>query len=484
MPRTDATADRRPAASLRHGLERVLRRERQRRLVHGLLILLAVGGGAGLLAAWTLARATTLPTVFRYGLTVTWLAMAAVIVLRGLVLPLWRLRRRSRLARRLDAAGAHANLLIAADEALRRPDRWGEAGGVSAILVDRVIARAARVTAGLELGRLMPLSGAASVLVGAALVVGLALLWSVDRPDAARRGVEHLLLPWQGPVAQTTIGLYLAQAPDHVVAGEPIVLAARDFSDDQEQAICEMRSGSGLWRRVPTRPELPLPAEGSAGMVSHKLWLARLEGVREDFSYRFRRGSMVTEERQVAIWHPPLWTELGARIEPPAYTGLAPQTLALVPSYLELLEGSRLVLSGRVNHPVTSARAVTSDGDTLAFMPVGEELRVAMKVSDALRFSLHLQDAHGLSNDAPLVFAVAVIPDQAPVVDLSRPGDDGRLPLAAEITLTVDALDDFGLSRLDLFVARTSPEATDSGRALDLSPDRDPTPTATAEAAL
>jgi len=184
---------------LARDLRRRLRAARVRLLVHGLVSWLAVGGGALVVAVLTLGH-TEPPLWMRWGTAL----VAALIVMLGawrlVVRPLRRLRSTEALVLRLEAEarGRFANTLTAAEEALRRPDRWQAADPVRAELVRRLLTRARTAVADLDLPRLLPLARPGSALIAAALVAGLAI-WQQDRdPEAWHRGWSQLTVPWQG----------------------------------------------------------------------------------------------------------------------------------------------------------------------------------------------------------------------------------------------------------------------------------------------
>jgi hypothetical protein len=395
-------------------------------------------------------------------LSALWVALLAVTLYTVWWSPWRRLRRRRDLARIFDRGTGGRNLLVAAEEALRRPERWEAAPHLSGLLVRRTFTLAADTLARARPGRLLPLPGATTVLIAAAVVCGLFCAWLVGDPGGMRRGVDRLLRPWAAGAVTPTIGLYLAPGIDHVLAGSDIVLAARDFGGGHEPVVCEVRAGSGLWRRLLTQSVLP-PAGGGGrlGVVSHRRWEAELMAVREDFTYRFRRGGLATSQRAIAVWHPPLLTEFSVQIISPRYTGLPVQYEPRVPASLEVLAGSRLLLTGQVNHPVSEATLLTSRGDTLAMTVSGDGVAAELSIVEPLDFAVRLRDARGLENDARLSYRIGVAVDLPPVADLTRDDDDGRLPISGQVTLQMAAGDDFGLDRLDLMVARVSPQAAD-----------------------
>ncbi len=422
-----------------------LRAARLRLFGHGLLAIGVLAGTAVLGAAWALGGVTLASVTVKIGLA----ACCVAVFLAGLGHLIWRpwrrLRDRQTLCRELEREESFANVLVAAEEACRRPDRWRGADAVGAELVRRLFALAAGMADRIELGRLLPLPWAARTLVAAVLLAAIVAGALSSFPERLRSGLDRLRRPWVVETYAPEAGLYLSAGPTEVVAGQSAQLTALDFGTGHQPVVCEVRSGSGLWNPVPCAPD-PLVRPAPCRRV-----LARLEEVRESFAFRFRRDGLTTGTGRVAVRHPPLLTVLAAQIFPPAYTGLPPQRLPRVPSYLEVLAGSRLEWRGQVNHPVRRAAAVTSTGDTLAFGIEDGVVSGEVFVRESFSYSLFLQDEHGLENGSRLRYELAVIPDLDPIAGLQPLAEnDGLLPLAEDLRLLAEAGDDFGVSEVDL----------------------------------
>ncbi len=175
--------------------------------------------------------------------------------------------------------------------------------------------------------------------------------------------------------------------------------------------------------------------------------------MREDLEYRFRRGQRVSPSRRLTVWRPPLLSELAARIEPPAYTGRPASDVPRLPAYLEVPQGSRLVLTGRAGGALTAA-SVVEDTLSTPLTVTGDRIDGVLLMQSPRRFQIQLTDTRGLVGNSELTHEVAVIPDRRPLVTLERPDDDGRLPLAAPLALQAVAEDDHGLVAVDLLIRR------------------------------
>jgi hypothetical protein len=440
-------------------LRRRLLESHLRLAAHGLLAVLMVTGVATGTAAWVLGRAVSPAATVKLVLFGACL-MVIFAATWGFWFVPWRRRAsRSKLCRDLERSGSFANLLVAAEEASRRPERWDKARHVSPELVRRLLSGATAVVSEFRLGRLLPLPGAGRVLLGTAAV---ALLWSaVLTHEPIHSGYARLLHFWRDDSSPPRIGLYLEHGPTQVIAGQNVLLSARDFGTPQQAAICEVRSGSGLWRPLECRPD-SLAAGGS-----YVRWLAPWPAVRESFSYRFRRDAMVTDAREVSVLQPPMLASLAGLLDPPAYTGLPPQRLDPLPTHLDALAGSRLVWAGKANHDLSWAAAVTASGDTLVFSALGDSLSGAVTIESPFRYALHLRDERNLPNASRLLYEVSVLEDSPPAVRLSRPQDDGLIPVSGRILLEGDAGDDFGLVQVDLLIRREEPTASPVAADLD-----------------
>ncbi len=372
------------------------------------------------------------------------------LVWETMLQPVAVMGRLTRFTARLDGRGGHRNILVAAEESLRRPERW-QGPHVLPGCVDRLLEdAAARATApdaaaALDLPRWRP------VLV---LVASLALLvatsWWLNGTEIVR-GATRLASPLQVEGRLPTAGLHIGTVPPEAVAGHDIVVSAVDLGTPRGPVYCEVRSGSGAWQRQATELE---PAWSPRPFRRYTSILRDMEAASQ---VRFVRDDIVTDVRSIDVLHPPLLTGSSVEIAPPAYTGLPAQRLSPAPAALEALVGSRLRWLGTVNHDVVSAAAVTADGDTLAWHASGDTVRGEFTVTEPMAWRLRLTDGRGLVGGQQVRYELAVRADEPPRVVLKRDRHDGLMPGDGRLDLTVLAADDFGVSGLDLLVRRETP---------------------------
>ena len=378
-----------------------------------------------------------------WGLALSLLGVVLALTLVRLVMPLRAVAGTRELVRRLEGRRSRGNLLVAAEESLRRPERWDRPGPVGDELRRRVREQAARQLAGIGPDEVVAVPWRLRNLAACAVTLGAGLVLMLQIPVDLHTGLARLARPWAAQPAPPTAGILTLAGEPWVVAGAEVGLQALDLAGGPGSAVAEVRRGEGLWQPIEAR------LDRDSRLAPGRVWRARLEDVREDFHWRFRRGSIVSPERLVVVRDHPLLADLSAVVTPPAYTRGEPRSFARLPAWIEVPAGSEVSLRGRASNELRTARLVAGT-DTTDLGIDRSRVSGVLTVGHDEAFRVHLEDIWGLRNTAPLRFEIAAAADQAPAVALERPADDGLLPLDGELILILDAADDYGLDELRL----------------------------------
>ncbi len=426
-------------------LRRQLAAARRRLLGQGSLLALAGTAVAAALLALLLGWPGVAPVWAKVAGSALMLGALSWLVGETLWRPLSGLGRLTRFTARLDGRGGHRNVLVAAEESLRRPERW-EGPQLLSGCVDRLLEDAAARADGLDAAEVLDLPRWRPVVWLALLFAALVAAGVWLNGAELARGLGRLAAPLRVEGRLPTAGLRIESVPPVAVAGQDIRVTAVDLGTPRGAVHCEVRSGSGAWTR------LDAALEPAAGPQPYRRYAATLRDVDADLRVRFTRDGMVTGERGVEILHPPLLTDTRVAIRPPAYTGLPVQRLAPAPAALEVLAGSRLRWTGTTDHPVVSAAAVTAAGDTLPWQAAADTVVGEFTVRAPLAWRLRLVDDRGLVGGQQVRYEIAVREDEPPRVALERERHDGLLPGDGRLDLGLLATDDFGVAGLDLLV--------------------------------
>jgi hypothetical protein len=114
------------------------------------------------------------------------------------------------------------------------------------------------------------------------------------------------------------------------------------------------------------------------------------------------------------------------------------------------LKGTRVFLSALANKSIGNASLVFSTGKEEALSVSGRRLEGGYVVSQDCSYHVSLRDEEGRANADPVEYRVTVLPDRSPVVGIPVPGMDVDIGEDMLLPLTIEAEDDFGISRARL----------------------------------
>ncbi len=432
-------------------LQRLWKSARRRVVLLGLLRTAAVALPACAAALWAAGGPRAPGTVLLTGLGLSLSALLILLLWDQVVAPWLRLASPRRLARLIESRYKCRNLVLAAAETGTVDKDHATDDPVTRELSRRILVRAGEILDRVRPAELLPLRHGRSLAWG--LVAGLILLGGLAAgdPEGLARGFERLL----HPVGEKTVvrrgGIYPAPGPEFVVAGEAVTVEAHDFGGGDEGAVCQILVGAGSWQDVPVR-EIPVRGSMSGVPGPYRSFQAEIEGMQENFRWRFKRGARISTVQSIQVLHHPLLRSLAGRVVPPAYTRAQPQDFEILPALCEVPLGGRLRLTGLSNGPLAGAMIALAGGDTIPMTIDSLTVRGELDVTGETSFQVLLVDDHGLRNQDPLTYRISPLPDDKPAVRLTRPEDDGILPLGGGIRLVIEAVDDFGLRDLRLML--------------------------------
>ena len=451
-----------PPLAATPGLRRLL--ERLSRRLTGLVWLHGIGT---LLAALTLWLAFTFLADWALHVPsgVRWFHLGVLIAI-PIALGWWELVRHLR--RRPDESGlallverAHPKLhqlLVSSVQLQARRDGSPE-------LVDRVLQDAEREAGQLSMDGVLDPTGprkrfalGMSLAAAAAAVAALNPLYAgifFDRlvgGDLAWPQRTHLTLTIPQPRGDAHAGA----GATHVVAGDERI---------------EVRVARGTDVPVLVRADGVVPREVTLhfaggqdvvlGSTGGRQFRTLLRSCQEDLEFHVtggddRDGKPVVS---ISVLEPPDVSGLAIRVEPPTYSGLPQQTV--FDQDVEVLAGSRVAItmlpdpldaSGRVRllpedraadlAPAPFPLRPEDDPEAVPVQGLGFELIA----TDSLRFRFELVDDAGLTNPDPGLFAVHVVADRRPEIQLLAPtrSEVDTVP-GGLVGLRARASDDFGV---------------------------------------
>ena len=272
-----------------------------------------------------------------------------------------------------------------------------------------------------------------------ALALGALLWFAAYGPDNWRYGVRHLWAGWA--VADTLPPQRIIVSPgDGAVrrGGDLLITAQAAGFDPLEAEVFALFEGRDTWESA------PMEVADEVGFDF------RFFALREPLRYYVMSAGIRSPEFKIQIvdlprvnnikltYHYPQWTQLETKTDDPGYD-------------IRAVAGTVVEVEIRTDKPLGDAELVVN-GDALTMTPAGTVAAATLEVAEEGEYFVTT-----LFNGEPVrlsdTYFIDVVVDNRPVVSVVKPGRDWRASNIEEVSIRIQASDDFGLDRLELHYA-------------------------------
>ena len=423
-------------ATASHSISSVIQRvERRSRVVAGVTVLLAglvVAGGV-------MAFLLVLDAIWPFGLTGRWMALATLVstvIAAAIAAVRMSMRKRSpaAMARLLERVGARD------DNAL-----------VNAVQLEVALAENSPWRHAVREELAVPLQS---------------VLWS--KAFSWRR--VGLVLGAMAGLGLLALGFHRANPEDFPVRVARLLQPNRDLAPITRTRITDLQPGHKV---VPLGTEVRVNVQ-LAGELPQEAWLViNLPGGKEErlamhndgtgaawsvarrwdssAEYHVLAGDAVSFARRIEIRAPAKPLRQALRIEPPAYTRLAPSEVSDVDVWPPIVAGSRVAVAWEFDRTISAFTVQDKTGVAIVVSGAAQAWSAQASLLKPSTWQVDWHDADSIAGRMEM--AMPVKPDMPPRVAVTLPalGEEVRMARDAWLKLAFQATDDFAVDRVVLY---------------------------------
>ncbi|MDF1741570.1 MAG: hypothetical protein P1U86_20575 [Verrucomicrobiales bacterium] len=177
--------------------------------------------------------------------------------------------------------------------------------------------------------------------------------------------------------------------------------------------------------------------------------------VTENFDYRVRAGSAVSEFYDVDAVDPPIVEELRISYDYPEYTGLEDVSAVSETGEIRAIAHTKVKVEATLNRPIWSSKLFINEDREVELTESAEnQISWEMELKSGTNGSwrIELADEEGFTNE-PASFPIEALPDKAPTIQITAPVQR-EFKLKPTETLPIDAAitEDFGIADFTMLV--------------------------------
>ena len=273
--------------------------------------------------------------------------------------------------------------------------------------------------------------------VGAAAALAVLSLAGADAVGRIARGAWLYAAPFGA-------ALVVEPGAARLAAGEPLEVRARLDG-----------TPGALGRSVP-HVTVTAPGGGRTTFAMSPRgagFAATLPPAPRSFTYRVAAAGLESDDFAVTVLHPPRVERIDVAYAYPPHTGLAPRVETGAGDVFAP-QGTRVTLTVHADKPIRGGALRRAAGGAVALRGDAPAVRSAsFEVTRDDTYRVSVRDADGLSNRSAAEYVIRAADDEAPRVEVLRPGGDREVTPLEEVVIEARAEDDFVLDRFELVFA-------------------------------
>lgn len=383
-----------------------------------------------------------LPASFRAG--AIWVSLAAGVILFLVKLQsTFKKTDPGQMARRIDeSANTGGTMLSGLELAGRTSTNRNE---VTEGLAEMAVAQAATKAKQIEQHKVVswrPVNHAA-ILCG--VVLSLIVIVAVLAPGLAQTQLSRFANPTNETPPFTTIAFDVTPGSTDVIYGSDLEIAAQLSESTADNVEMIVEKPDGQQQRIPMFSK------------TDNRWRTIMARIVEPFDFYIRSGRSRSEKYSVNLVLVPEIRGVQLSVTPPAYTGLPTTTGAIPDDGIEGLAGTKIEISIDSNRPLSGGQLAIEYAETKQQIALevsaenDQQVHCSLELTQNGKFEIDIEDVEGLNSNQRLAGSLKLLSDHRPFVRILSPQPVSLATTYAILPVRIDAEDDYGISRIELY---------------------------------
>lgn len=309
--------------------------------------------------------------------------------------------------------------------ALEIADKGGPRGPIESTLVTNMCKRFDNG----EISRLVTPRHLSRPAVGLFLFLSFFTSWLAFGSPLFKSAVTHA----KAHVDNSLVGVKVSPGNTRLAAGEDLQVEAVIIRGEAG-AILQYNTGQG-WQ------EIAMLDQGNGH------YLATIYGIEQDSLYKVVTPTVSSEEFKVSVFLKPALESFQIRVTPPEYTSRKPFTIKELKD-LAVPQDSDIFIEFKANKKVKAYII-----ENKSALPLGKTYtqihQYSLRATSSSIYSIRLKDQQSDEMESQ-PFKINIVKDMPPHVEITEPAKDLKKNRFERVPLEVSALDDYGLTKVDL----------------------------------
>jgi uncharacterized protein DUF4175 len=223
------------------------------------------------------------------------------------------------------------------------------------------------------------------------------------------------------------------------VKGQSMVLRASTSSPfDPEVTLYIQEEGQDGFDKAPV-------AKDSAGE-----YIYEMDAIRTSISYYAEALGYNSKEHSITVVDRPFVRNMRLKLSFPKYTGLPERYLDDNVGDVTALKGTRIRYELTLNKEVSKASIVYNDSAVVPIKSEGTNAQAEVRLLSNSNYHFDLIDDAGIRSMNPISYAMTVVPDMIPSIEIIEPEASTELDERMRVPIISQISDDFGFSKIVL----------------------------------